>query len=65
MLWVLYRQLKALIPLDGRLQGPKAGLDVVVMRKVFILLTFYHLSNLAPYYKKLFCKIRQLPVGTI
>jgi len=37
MPWVLYLQLKALIPLDGRLKGPKAGLDVVVMRKVFIL----------------------------
>ena len=30
-----------------------------------IALVFYHLSNLAPYYKKLFCKIRQLPMGTI
>jgi hypothetical protein len=34
---MLYLQLKALIPLDGRLKGTKAGLHMVVMRKVFIL----------------------------
>jgi hypothetical protein len=37
MPWVLYLQLKAHIPLDRRLKGPKAGLDMVVMRKIFIL----------------------------
>jgi len=34
---VLYIELKALIPLDSRLKCPRAGLDMVVMRKVFIL----------------------------
>lgn len=38
MPWVLYLQLKALIPLDSRLNGPEAGLDMVVMRKVSLWL---------------------------
>jgi hypothetical protein len=37
MPWVLYLQLKAPIQLDRRLKGLRAVLDMVVMRKIFIL----------------------------
>jgi len=37
MPWMLYLQLKALIPLDNRLKGSTADLDIVVRRKVVIL----------------------------